>query len=84
MDDQTQFKQKQELGEFNGNAESQKPTESHLFNMSVRAWIALMVVGTVCYMSIAQIIVKEPLYTLAGLIVGFFFGQAIKPKSQTP
>jgi hypothetical protein len=34
-------------------------------------------------MSISGIIVKEPLYTLAGLIVGFFFGQAVKPKSQT-
>ena len=74
MDDQTQIIEKPE--------EPQKPAESHLLNMSVRAWIALIVVCTVCYMSVRTIDVKEPLYTLAGLIVGFFFGQVSKPKSQ--
>lgn len=56
--------------------------ESTLLNVSIRAWIALLVVGTICYMSIAIIEVKEPLYTLGGLIVGFFFGQAKSPKNQ--
>lgn len=59
-----------------------KHMESHILNMSVRSIIALIVILTVCYMSIAASEVKEPLYTLAGLIVGFFFGQQTKPKSQ--
>lgn len=58
-------------------------TESHIASMSVRALIALIVILTVCYMSITEITVKEPLYTLAGLVVGFFFGALTKPKSQT-
>jgi hypothetical protein len=37
MDDQTQI------------IEKPKPNESHIFSVSVRAIIALMVVGTVCY-----------------------------------
>lgn len=64
-------------------APSNKPTESHLFNVSVRAWIALIVIVTVCYMAISLIEVKEPLYSISLLTVGFFFGQATKPKTQT-
>jgi hypothetical protein len=33
------------------------------------------VVATICLMSGLKIDIKEPLYTLAGLIVGFYFGQ---------
>lgn len=59
-----------------------RPTESHVASISVRALIALIVILTVCYMSIVGTTVVEPLYTLAGLIVGFFFGQQTKPKNQ--
>lgn len=52
---------------------------SRIFGVSLRGWIALGVVLTVCAMSVLMIEVKEPLYTLAGLIVGFYFGQN-KPK----
>ena len=55
-----------------------KPSGSHhslLFGVSIRAWIAVLVIGTVCFMSIREISIKEPLYTLAGLVVGFYFGQ---------
>lgn len=69
--------------ETTGDTKREKPSESHIFNLSARAFIAVMVIGTVCYMSIAGTDVKEPLYTLAGLIAGFFFGQATKPKSQS-
>jgi hypothetical protein len=58
-----------------------QPRESQLFYVSLRGWISLIVVTTVCVMSYQQLEVKEPLYTLAGLIVGFFFGQS-KPKTQ--
>lgn len=59
-----------------------KMYESHIFSLSARSLIALIVVLTVCYMSIRVTEVKEPLYTLAGLVVGFFFGQQTKPKTQ--
>jgi len=54
-----------------------KPTkdDSRLFGISLRGLIALIVVLTVCVMSVIGVLVVEPLYTLAGLIVGFYFGQ---------
>lgn len=55
--------------------------ESKAFNVSVRAWICLIVVTTVCFMSIWQIEIKEPLYTLAGMVIGYYFAQKEKPKT---
>ena len=54
-----------------------KPTkeDSKLFGISLRGLIALIVVLTICAMSFCVVEVKEPLYTLGGLIVGFYFGQ---------
>ncbi len=49
--------------------------ESKLFGCSVRGLLVIMIVGTVCYMSVVGIIVSEPLYTLVGLTVGYYFGQ---------
>lgn len=59
------------------NPETKDPRNdtSRVFGISLRGWIALIVILTVCVMSVAVIDVKEPLYTLAGLIVGFYFGQ---------
>jgi hypothetical protein len=59
-----------------------KRVESHVFNLSVRALITLIVVATVCFMSVYQIEVKEPLYTLVGMCIGYYFAQKEKPKSQ--
>ncbi len=53
---------------------------SRIGGVSLRGWIALLVVLTVCVMSVLALDVKEPLYTLAGLIVGFYFGQNQKQK----
>jgi hypothetical protein len=75
MDDETQITAK-------ADGEKIKSDESHIFSLSARSLIAIIVVLTVCYMSIRAVDVKESLYTLAGLVVGFFFGQGIKPKSQ--
>jgi hypothetical protein len=58
---------------------SVKPRDSHLFGFSVRSMIAFMIGGTVCAMSLMGKDVKEPLYTLAGMVVGFYMG-AHKPK----
>lgn len=76
--------------------------ESGLFNVSVRAWIALVLVFTVCVLSAIPLLlilvlilkgtvdakealtladaymIKEPLYSMSLLAVGFYFGQAIK------
>lgn len=60
-----------------------KPTkdDSRLFGISLRGLIALIVVLTICVMSCLVIEVKEPLYTLGGLVVGFYFGQNQKSKT---
>ena len=52
--------------------------DSHFVKISIRAWIALIVVLTVCVMSFVQKEVTEPLYTLASLSVGYYFGQKTK------
>lgn len=57
-----------------------KTDTSTILGVSIRGWIAIVVVLTVCLMSGLRIDIKEPLYTLAGLIVGFYFGQ--NPKKQ--
>lgn len=60
-----------------------KPDESHFCSLSVRAILAILVLGTVCYMSIMKIKIEEPMYTLSVAIASFFFAQQGKPKSQT-
>lgn len=55
--------------------ETKSSTESELLGVSVRAWTLLILVTTVCTMSVIGTEVKEPLYTLVGLAVGFYFGQ---------
>lgn len=70
MDDQTQILAKP------------IPDGSHFFSVSLRGIITLSVVWTVCGMSIYGAKIEEPLYTLVGLCVGYYFGQGTKPKSQ--
>lgn len=54
---------------------STKTTNSQLLSVSVRGWITLLVVFTVCLMSVMKIEIKEPLYTMTGMIIAFYFGQ---------
>jgi hypothetical protein len=54
---------------------------SSVFHISLRGWLAIMLVGTVCYMSIVGKAVEEPLYSLSIAALGFYFGQ-IKPRGQ--
>lgn len=54
---------------------TKNPVESKIFNVSMRGWIALIVILTVCAMSVMGIEIREPLYTLAGMVVGFYFAQ---------
>jgi hypothetical protein len=61
--------------------DSSRNGDSHIFKISIRAWIALIFVATVCYMSVFSVKqIEEPLYSLATLAVGFYFGQ----KAQIP
>lgn len=48
--------------------------ESKFFGVTIRGWIALEIVTFVCLMSILKVDVKEPLYSLVVLAVGFYFG----------
>ena len=48
---------------------------SKILNVSLRGWITLMITATVCIMSIYDINVKEPMYTLVGMVVGYYFAQ---------
>lgn len=57
-----------------------KSVESEIAGVSIRAWALVTLVLTVCIMSVMQIEVKEPLYTLVGSAIGFYFGQ----KTQQP
>jgi hypothetical protein len=47
---------------------------STIFGVSLRGIITIMVIGTVCIMSVMKNDIKEPLYTLAGMVVAFYFG----------
>lgn len=52
--------------------------ESSAFNVSVRGWAFILIIATGCYMSIAQIKIEEPFYSLILLVAGFYFGQKNK------
>ena len=45
------------------------------FDVSVRAFLAVMLTLTVCIMHLTGIEVKEPLYTLSTMAIGLYFGQ---------
>jgi hypothetical protein len=52
--------------------------DSHFIKISVRAWIALILVVATCVMALLSRDIKEPLYSLVTLAVGFYFGQKLK------
>lgn len=71
--------------------QNEAPGESVLGSISVRAWLALIIVLTVCTMSMIgaiavmrrgeEITISEPLYSMAMLALGFYFGQKTKPNA---
>lgn len=54
-------------------------TESTVFGVSVRGWIALLLLGTMCGMAIMGKPVTEPLYSACIAALGLYFGHT-KPK----
>lgn len=65
-----------------------KGTESAAMSISIRGWLALIVIFTVCLMSVMKVEVKEPLYTMTGMMIAFYYAQNKTPstpnKPQTP
>lgn len=63
-------------------ASGAKPLEeapnSSLMNVSVRGWLAIALVLTVCGMQAQGIKVEEPLYSLVLMAAGIYFGQSKK------
>jgi len=60
-------------------------TESRMFGVTIRGWIAVLIVLTVCAMSLMKIEVKEPLYTLVISAVSFYLGSRnsmMKPQDE--
>lgn len=49
--------------------------DSKLLGVSVRAWIAIMTIATVCAMQAGGLKVEEPLYSLVLMVAGFYLGQ---------
>lgn len=70
--------------------EAQKPNSSTVNNVSVRAWLAILITITICgnwtanmimaslgYTSV-NITIPEPLYSAFTMVLGIYFGQALK------
>jgi len=65
---------------------------SNLFGVSMRAWLASIIVGTVCVQSLGvaasnllhneSVMVEEPLYSMAMMALGFYFGQKTTNKEE--
>ena len=53
--------------------------DSTLIGVSVRGWIAMLCVLTVCLMQSAGLKVEEPLYSLALMSAGFYLGSKTTP-----
>jgi hypothetical protein len=53
----------------------ESPGESKVLGVSARGWIAVILVSTVCVLSGLGIEIKEPLYGLSILAIGWYFGQ---------
>ncbi len=79
MTDETTISQKPEvatvLSKTETTTQGPAPVDSQLANISVRAWIAILIALTICIMSIWGKEVIEPLYGLGYMAIGFFFGQ---------
>lgn len=67
---------------------------SHFLQVSVRAWLAVGLIATICMTQVAVIVlavltkqpelleVGEPLYTMSGMALAYYFGQKqAKPQS---
>ena len=56
--------------------------DSNVFGVSVRAWGMLIALSTICAMSMLGLRVGEPLATLSGIMVGFYYGRSTGKQEQ--
>ena len=78
MSDETTIPLKQETPETVSHVEDVLLVSKRL-HVSVRGFIGLLVVSTMCYMSLMGVKIEEPLYSMGLLVVGILFGQK-KPR----
>ena len=50
--------------------------ECSFISISVRGWLAIILTGTVCLLSGFGVEIKEPLYSLAIMALGFYFAKS--------
>ena len=59
--------------------ETNSPDRSGLriggIRISLRGFIALLITFTVCVLSATGTEIKEPLYTLVGMVIGYYYAQ---------
>jgi hypothetical protein len=61
---------------------STKPhTHSSFLKVSLRGWIAMIIVLTVCSLALMEKNADTQLYNLACLVVGYYFGQSVRTQS---
>jgi hypothetical protein len=53
--------------------------ESHICGITIRAWLAVMVVATMCIIALYQVwktgVIDESFKVAYGLVIGLYFGQ---------
>lgn len=54
---------------------------SQFLSVSVRAWLATLILGTICALCVMSVEPPAPLWTLAGAVVTYFFTQSSKPST---
>jgi hypothetical protein len=65
------------LNKSDDQPDSPKTDYSTIFGVSVRGWIALILIISLCAMEMMKITVAEPLYSLSISICSFYFGHQI-------
>lgn len=59
--------------------EAENPPSS-VFHISIRGWAAIMLVGTICWMSVMQMEIREPLNNMGMVAIGFLFARVSSAK----
>ena len=77
MEDETKapFEETKTTEVKTSNIPASHVNESRIFGVTVRGILVTLVVITVCVMSYMAKKVEEPLYTIASLTIGYYFGQ---------
>ncbi len=58
-------------------AEEPKKAESAFLGISIRAWLALIIISTTCLLAGIGRSIEEPLYSMSIAALSFYFGQKV-------